>query len=261
MTNHARQPQRTDLPRWLWLGFPPLIIVTHVVTRLIGRDTWLHWMKSEFGVVEIGTLVLLAIAVTLGVMTFLGRKQVDSRLFGPWVVLLTAGCFYFLAEEASWGHHWGWQLFGEELSQQLEKHNDQGETNIHNLPGLAGNILDNLPRFLLSVAAFVGGILVPLRSKLKRPVTWPNSWIWPTMACMPTALLALVIGVPKRIMRWLEVHEQYPTEFRSGETKEYLLALFLMFYLASLYCRLRKGTLMPATGARAAAPARSGGDE
>ena len=233
---------------WLWLGLPLLILVAHVVTRSISQGIWHLWMKSEYGIVENGTLLILALAVVFGVMAFCRRKQADSRLLGPWVLLLTVGCFYFFAEEASWGHHWGWQLFGEEFSRQLQEHNDQGETNIHNLPGLLGNILDNLPRFLLSVAALVGGILVPLWHRYKRPVTWPNDWIWPTIVCLPTSALALVIGIPKWIMRQLEVHEQFGPEFRTGETKEYLLAVFLMLYLASLWFRLRKGTLVPTAG-------------
>lgn len=228
---------------WLWLVFPPLVLVAHVVTRVISKGTWVLWMKSEFGLVENGTTVILLIAVVLGVMTFWHRKQVDSRLFGPWVLLLTLGCFYFAAEETSWGYHWGWQLFGEDMSEMLQKHNDQDEPNFHNLPGLLGNILDNLPRFLLSTAALVGGILVPLWSKYKRPVTWPTPWIWPTMVCLPVSALASVIRIPQRILRWLDLHEQFGREWRSGETMEYLLAVFLMLYLASLYCRVRKGNL------------------
>ena len=232
---------------WLWLGFPPLILVAHVVTHTISYDTWVAWMKSEFGVVENGTIAILLITVVLGVMTLRHRRKVDSRLFGPWVLLLTLGCCYFAAEEASWGYHWGWRLFGEDMSQTLQEYNDQGETNLHNLPGLVGNILDNLPRILLSTAALVGGILVPLWSKYKRPVTWPTPWIWPTMVCLPVSALAWLIRIPQRILRWLDLHEQFGREWRSGETMEYLLAVFLMLYLASLYCRVRKGQLASAT--------------
>jgi len=243
VTEQPPPHRRADLPLWLWLGFPPLILVAHVITRVIGYDTWTVWMKSEYGLVENGTLAILLIAVVLGAMTFLHRRKVDSPLFGPWVLLLSLGCFYFAAEEASWGYHWGWQLFGEDMAETLKKHNDQGETNFHNLPGLLGGILDNLPRFLLSLAAFVGGILVPLWSKYKRSVTWPTPWIWPTMVCLPVSVLATLIRIPQWILRRLEIQDQFGREWRSGETMEYLLAVFLMLYLASLYCRVRKGSL------------------
>lgn len=243
VTDHAAASQRTDLPIWLWLGFPPLLLVVHVITRVIGYDTWVAWMKSESGLVENGTIAVLLIAVVLGVLTFRHRDKVDSRWFGPWVLLLTTGCFYFAAEEASWGYHWGWRLFGEEVSRALQQHNDQGETNLHNLPGLLGGILDNLPRFLLSSAALVGGILVPLWSRCRRPVTWPAPWIWPTMACLPVSVLAWVIRIPKHILRWLDLHDQFGREWRTGEDMEYLLAVFLMLYLASLHWRLRKGSI------------------
>jgi len=243
VTEPTTRAQAPDLPRWLWLGFPPLILVAHVITRTIGYDTWVLWMKSESGLVENGTLVILSVAVVLGVMTFRRRREVGNRWFGPWVLLLTLGCFYFAAEEASWGYHWGWQLFGEQVSQTLEHYNDQGETNLHNLPGLWGDMLDQLPRSLLSIAALVGGIIVPLWSRYKRPVTWPTPWIWPTMVCLPVSVLAWLIRIPQRIMRWLHVDQEYGREWRSGETMEYLLAVFLMLYLASLYCRLRNGSL------------------
>ena len=84
---------------------------------------------------------------------------------------------------------------------------------------------------------------MPLLGKYRRPVTWPTTWIWPTMVCLPTSVLALVIGIPQRISRWTTDKPEYIREMRSGETKEYLLAVFLMLYLASLYWRLRKGQI------------------
>jgi hypothetical protein len=243
VTQHAIPSQHTDLPLWLWLGFPPLMLVAHVITHSISYETWVQWMKSEYGLVENGTVVVLLVAVVLGVMTFLQRRKVKSRLFGPWVVLLTIGCFYFAGEEASWGYHLGLRPFGEEISQALQQHNDQGETNLHNLPGLWGGMLDNTPRFLLSMAALIGGIIVPLWNKYKRPITWPTPWIWPTMACLPVCALAWLIRIPKHILRWLDLHNEFGREWRTGEDMEYLLGVFLMLYMASLYYRARKGLL------------------
>lgn len=242
MQTHVSVDQRHELPRWLWLWFPPMVLVAHVVFRMIGTYEWEQVMSSEFGAVENGTFLALVIAVVLGAMTFAGRRHVRGRLFGWWVLALTLACFYFSAEEVSWGYHWGLRPFGEELSRQLEDFNDQGETNLHNMPGILGGMLDNLPRFGLSMAALIGGVLVPLWGKYRRKVTWPNAWIWPTMVCLPTCLIASVITLPARVFKYFG-YDVLQSEMGMGETKEYLLALFLMLYLASLLVRLRAGKL------------------
>lgn len=238
MTAPAIPTPGKDLPPWLWLGLPLLFVLAHVVFRCMGYAIWEHWMKSESGLVENGTIVVLLVAVVLGVMTFRQRRKVQSPLFGPWALLLAAGCFFFAGEEASWGHHWGWRLFGEEVSQALQQHNDQGETNLHNLPGIWGGLLDNLPRNLLSAAALVG-IAVPLWNRYRRPLTWPTPWIWPTMVCLPVCALAWLVRIPKHVLRWLDLHNEFGREWRTGEDTEFLLAAFLMLYLASLYHRAR----------------------
>lgn len=199
-------------------------------------------MASEFGVVENATVLSLLIAVVLGAMSFAGRNRARSPRFGLWVLMLSCGCLYFAVEEVSWGYHWGLKPFGEEFSQQLEEYNNQGETNLHNLPGLFGGMLDNTPRFVLSMAALIGGVLIPLWGRYRRPLTWPNAWIWPTMVCLPTCLLATVVTLPARVFKLLG-YDVFQSEMGMGETKEYLLALFLMLYLASLYSRLRAGEI------------------
>jgi hypothetical protein len=48
--------------------------------------------------------------------------------------------------------------------------------------------------------------------------------------------------MPARVFKVLG-YDVFQSEMGMGETKEYLLALFLMLYMASLYSRLRAGQI------------------
>jgi len=226
-----------DLPRWLWLWFPPLILVAHAVTWVMGEDVHRSVMSTEFGLVEVLTFSFLVTAVVLALLSFARRRTVDNVLFSGLMLMMAAGCVYFGGEEVSWGYHWGVLPLGEELSGDLMSTNDQGEPNLHNQEGLIGSLLDQLPRSLLGLAAFVGGILMPLLARKRKVITWPTPWVWPTIVCLPTCALAVLITQPKHILKALD--KEVSPLWKMGETKEYFLALFLMLYFASIYRRLR----------------------
>lgn len=230
MTTDSIRPDR-DLPKWLWLGLPLAVVLAQVVTRMMGRETYVELMHSEFGLVENLTLVFLFVAIVLGIRLLLRRRAVPGRLFGLWTLLLTLGAVYFAGEEASWGYH----LLGVEVMGGLKEFNHQQEPNLHNLEGIPGVFLDQTPRFLLTAAAAIGGILVPLWQRYKTPITWPTSWIWPTIVCLPTAVLAVGVTIPSKIFSLLGMDVQVAHQ---GEYKELFLALFMMMYLASLTSRL-----------------------
>ena len=230
MTTESIQPDR-DLPKWVWVGLPVAVVLGQIGTRLLGQETYGNLMHGEFGLVENLTLVLLFVAIVLGIRLVLRRHAVPGRLFGLWALLLTVGAVYFAGEEASWGYH----LFAVEVMGGLMEINHQQEPNLHNLEGMAGTLLDQGPRGLLTIAAAVGGILVPLWNRFKAPITWPTAWIWPTIVCLPTAVLAVGVTLPSKVFRLLGMEVQLA---RQGEYKELFLALFIMVYLASLTCRL-----------------------
>lgn len=238
---NSTQPgmQPADLPRWLWLWFPPMILLAHGVTWVFGIEFHRAVMRSEFGLVENLTFVFLLVAVLFGLLNFSRRKQVGNPWFSSLILLLTAGCCYFAGEEVSWGHHWGLHPFSQEYRAALISMNDQAEPNLHNQGGLLGSLLDNVPRNLLSLAALIGGILGPLWARKRRAPTWPSPWVWPTTVCMPTCILALVVTQPRRIIKLVQHEEVVGQMWRLGETKEYFLALFLMLYMASIHRRLR----------------------
>lgn len=234
------QPAETELPRWLWLGFPPLLLLPLVVSRLKGREAYDALVRSELGLIENMTLVVLCVAIVLSVMLFLRRRAVGSRLFGPLMAIMVLGLVYFAGEEASWGYHFfDWEVLG-----GLTETNNQGEPNLHNQEGFLGGLLDQLPRTLLSIAA-AGGILIPLIAR-RRKLPMGKYWLLPTIVCLPTCVLALTITLPRKIFKAIDLDDA-DRILRQGETKEYFLALFLMLYMASLYARLRAGKLPPAS--------------
>ena len=226
MTNNSIQT-KSDLPKWLWLGLPLAVVLSQVVAWLVGRG---DVMRSEFGLVENLTLVALFTAIVLGIRLILSRAGAPGRLFGVWTLILTLGAVYFAGEEASWGYH----LFGWEIMGGFKEINDQQEPNLHNLSGIAGTLLDQLPRTLLTVAAVIGGILVPLWQRFVRPITWINDWIWPTIVCLPAAVLAVSVTLPAKTLGLLDVKMKIAGQ---GENKELFLAMFIMMYLASLTYR------------------------
>ncbi|MHC5065736.1 MAG: hypothetical protein ACYTG5_17370, partial [Planctomycetota bacterium] len=142
-----------DLPKWLWLWFPPLVFIPHAITRSTSQRLHNSWMRGETSFIELGTFTFLVIAVFFGIMMLAMRSRVRERYFKPWVLMLTLGCFYFAGEEVSWGHHWGYHPFGEEFAQTLIASNDQEEPNLHNQTGLIGSMLDQWPRATLGLAA------------------------------------------------------------------------------------------------------------
>jgi hypothetical protein len=110
------------------------------------------------------------------------------------------------------------------------KLNDQDETNLHNVHA----IFDQLPRSLIQIAIYIGGIFLPVY-RYVRGIELDNRdrfyWLLPTIACLPISLLVLLIRPTFQVL---------DVEFIStGEMKEALMALFIMIYCISIRRRLR----------------------
>ncbi len=219
-----------ELPRWLWLWFPPVIVAVLFGSKLVGEEAYEATMRTENSVVELGTVVLLVVAVVVGTRLFLRRRELPYRWLGAWTLLLTLGCVYFAGEEASWGQHY----FGWSTPEALASMNDQRETNIHNIAG----VFDQLPRNLLTLGVLVGGVLAPLYRRRRhgdwRPAKGKWGWLVPTVVCLPTAALALTIGIPRKLGQTFEIELPNLLTYQGGEFKEYFFGLFLMLYLLSL---------------------------
>ncbi len=237
---YARESQFLDLPVWAWLWLPVVYVIAHYAAAIAGRQVYARvFGGGELGNNEMLTVVLLLLAVAIGLQSLSIVWRLGDKLLVAWVALGTLGCIYFAGEEASWGQH----LFGWESSAEWQRFNDQGETNLHNSDKF-GFLLDQLPRNLLTLGMLIGAVFAPIYRRARSVSLDPariHYWIWPTLVCLPVGLLGGVISWPESIYEGLSGrdHPEY-LDISSGDLKEWLIAYFLMLYLASLNLRLRQ---------------------
>ena len=224
---------KRDLSKLVWLALPAIIFFIPYLSRMggIGADLYLY---GESGWIEVSTVVFLLISILFGVTFLLLCKVPSHGWLQWWMALLVLGSIYFAGEEMSWGQH----IFGWETSGYWQTLNDQGETNLHN----TGPLFDQMPRALLSAAALVGGILVPLYLSLAKRRLDRSSlhyWLWPTYVCIPAASFSMLVSWHEKIYRILDIEIPVMLDVRAGEVKESLLALFIMVYVLSIWFRSR----------------------
>ncbi|MEM7311082.1 MAG: hypothetical protein AAF682_30710 [Planctomycetota bacterium] len=233
--------RNAPITAWLWVGLPLGAVAAQIAAKAVGEDFYRRTMRSELGLVENATVLLLLVALVTALRLFAARRRVASAgLFGAFALVMALGCFFFAGEEASWGQHWA----GFEPPADIAARNEQGELNFHNDPVLE-TFLDQLPRNLLTAAALLGGILVPLRRLRRGAPECPRfdrpglrAWIWPTVVCLPAAVVAVGVTLPKKAFRALDRQVPYLIDISPGETKELALAAFLMLYLLVLHREL-----------------------
>ncbi len=220
-----------DLPKIIWLILPVLIAVMPYVARFITLESD-KYMYTESGVIENITFVSLLVAI-IATILFL-KASVNFRFLKIWMFIFLLGSIYYAGEEISWGQHY----FGWATPESWTSVNDQQETNLHNTAA----IFDQIPRTLLSIAALIGGVLIPLFRRFKNHS--PNEgaffdWLLPTYVCLPAALLSLLVSWHEKLYELLDMSIPVVLDVRAGETKECLLALFMMMYALSICYRNR----------------------
>ena len=141
------------------------------------------------------------------------------------------GIVYFAGEELSWGQH----LLAWDTPTEWSVVNDQRETNLHNTHA----IFDQIPRLFLTVAIFIGGLLVPIVFTLAQTridairfglldITGLGYVSRPLCVCCWLKLVGLLVENHFLSLR---------LDVSTGELKEMLIALFIMMYMISLYKR------------------------
>jgi hypothetical protein len=206
-------------------GLPLFILVFPFVwVALAGND---RALKGEAGMVELATFLFLVIAIGFCVSSLRVTRRLGlSGFLKTWLLILIAGAAYFGLEEISYGQH----MFGWGTADSWKEFNDQGETNLHNVHAL----FDQLPRALLTLGILVGGVILPLYRHF-REIRLDESnrfyWQWPTLDCITIGLLVILIR---------PFQEVFDTDaISTGETKELMIALFILLYCVSLHSRLR----------------------
>lgn len=221
-------------PLW-WLWFPPLLLIIQVTAYLADRPFYSRWIDGELGLIELGTVLVILPGIVAGFLIWRDRQPLPTTWLSYWCLLVTLGCIYFAGEELSWGQH----LLGWQTPEPVQAINDQQETNLHNI----SSWLDQKPRLLLEIWVIVGGLIIPLWSKIKGST--PSSaanwryWFWPSRIVLFTAVLVVLVKLPEKLNDWFDVPRPPPLDMRVSETQEFYFGLFLSLYLASIYLRLK----------------------
>lgn len=129
-----------------------------------------------------------------------------------------------------WGH--------EDVPEFIAAHNDQTETNFHNM----SNVLDQGLTNLIVLGTFIAFVVLPIVRKARGVAMRPDQadyWFWPTRACLVSAIGVLLIPFPKRIFEWVTGADG-PNELRHSEFHEFYVALLMTTYVISIYIRLRQ---------------------
>lgn len=222
-----------DLHRIVWLVLPIVIALMPYIARIIGTHTD-GYMYGEKGVIENITVIFLLTAIIASLLFLFAKEKILFSSLKLWMVLFLLGAIYYAGEEMSWGQHY----FGWGTPEQWTEFNDQQETNLHNTAA----IFDQIPRTLLSLAALIGGVLIPIFRKYKNHIPNKESyfdWLLPTYVCLPAALLSLLVSWHEKMYKILDLTIPEVLDIRAGETKECLLALFMMMYALSIWYRNR----------------------
>lgn len=222
-----------DIHKMVWLVLPIAVAIMPYIARFYGPHTD-KYMYGEMGIIENITVIFLLTAIISCLLFLFAREKIQATTFKAWMVIFLLGAIYYAGEEMSWGQH----FFGWGTPEQWTEFNDQQETNLHNTAA----IFDQIPRTLLSIAALIGGVLIPIFRKYKNHIANKESfidWLFPTYVCLPAALLSLLVSWHEKMYKILDITIPEVLDIRAGETKECLLALFMMMYALSIWYRNR----------------------
>ncbi|MCA1963086.1 MAG: hypothetical protein LDL31_03965 [Prosthecobacter sp.] len=211
------------LPAWLvwWL---PIALTAYPLALTLPALNWEAGLDREQGLLENLTALLLLAALVLFLRSFSASR--GTGLWRIWLLGLACGAFFFLGEEVSWGqHYFGWQT-----PEPLRSLNRQGEVNLHNLRGIAGELLGHGCSAALSLAVALGG-LGGLLARLPgaRLQHFFAPWLLPPLGCAPVAALSVLVRLPRLMV---EDPGTLPLFYGQamGELKECLQALFILLY-------------------------------
>ena len=210
----------------LYHGFPLLVILFPFIWVAIAGNY--RMLKGEAGIVENATVIFLVIAIGFCISSISTANRLAlSGFLKAWLFILIMGSAYFALEEMSYGQH----MFGWGTAESWKELNDQDETNLHNVHSL----FDQVPRALLSIGILVGGVLLPLYRRFRNLRLDESNrfyWQWPTFDCVTVGLLVILIRPTLSVFDTKIIN--------TGETKENLIALFILLYCVSIHSRLKQ---------------------
>lgn len=217
------------LSQILWLWVPASIFIAQIAIELLVPAQHLPALHSEGGPHEVLQFSFAFIAMILAFRCLFKIWPDKNPWLIAWVAFFCIGSIYIAGEEISWGQH----IFKWEASGFWSEHNDQNETNLHNI----SSWLDQKPKLLLLIGTVVGGVIIPLLQNYK-PSLVPQQFnlIYPPGILSVTAICA----ASTKIIDKLQEGFDYNFFTRISEVEEVYLFYFIMLYLIVLYRRINK---------------------
>lgn len=192
---------------------PAATVALYFVTWWASPASFLRFVASEQGLVELGTAILFAASSYLAGRLCLTRAIELPALYRALYGLFAVAALFVALEEISYGQH----LFGWRSPEFFQEHNLQGEVNLHNMlsskPSKRLHLLADLgtasgfvllPLLLLAaqrLAATASSLPVNLRGVLLRAYergTW-SYYLVPGMELVAIVVLARLVGWLKKV--------------------------------------------------------------
>jgi hypothetical protein len=210
---------------------PLLVALSGVVAALLGEGTY-KWLTGEDKFAENLQVLfwLLAFGACFGVIRRLWMS--GHRVIAFLYLVLSAGIFFMIGEELSWGQ----RIFGWATPESIKAVNRQRETNIHSLEGMV-----NAFRWLQMLIGAYGTVLPLLLLRL--PASTGSSWLVrhrgqiamlvPHYTLVPYFLAVLAWRIYVTI--WWPPKQYYYEILRYSEIVEVILAMaFFLFVIFQL---------------------------
>lgn len=233
------QRREADLSAILSFGLVLVPLGTQIVARLL--DPWYGGyttiFNGEAGFIELGTAAILIAVVVLMVRIGRDLHRAGETANAVLALLLAFGAFLFMGEEISWGQ---W-LFHWDSPDWFLTYNEQGETNLHNLVFVKKDI----PKWIVVAGIAAFGLVLPLRGFRTSGRIGPfDANMLPTVVCVPTALVVVLMHVAVKLVWWIGGIELEPLiGIDLREATEFYIALFGLVYAMSLAIRIRAASL------------------
>ncbi len=228
------------------LVFPPILTFILIFSFFI-KDTKIRgiFLGYEDGLAENLTNIFLFIAIIINLISiFSSRVKTKFEIF--YLIILTLGCIYFLGEEMSWGQH----IFKWKASHEWRDINIQKETNFHNLKGFYGKFFSRIPRACLSAFILIISIFIPLIQIIFKNIKIQSNIILakPNFYIISGYCLAITMIFRRFKPLLKDLYDKGIIKFNSfahafnqtAEINEFCIAMFLLFYIYSIYIYLKE---------------------
>lgn len=239
------------LEKIIYYVLPSSLLIAPFIFFVMFKDSSFYFAK-EAGLVEKITAIILLLAVSLNVKTFLQYRQKNKIFFQAhmvemphavyirnWIIIYAIGCIYFLGEEISWGQH----ISNWATPEMWMTVNNQQETNLHNISAL----FDQLPRLLLTTGIIVTGFFLPIlyRKKVHNHEKSASLYeiILPGFNCITAASTVFLISIHDKLYSFFGGDMPVFLKINDGEVKESLIAMFLLVYIYEFNRRLKSYNL------------------